>query len=65
MVSGADGFLERLRAHGAEYLVLTNNPLYTPGDLAHRLKTIGLEVPEERIFTSAMATAAFPGQPEA
>ena len=59
MVPGADAFLERLRARGAEYLVLTNNPLSTPGDLAHRLKTIGLEVPEERIFTSAIATARF------
>jgi NagD protein len=59
MIVGADAFLERLRARGAEYLVLTNNPLYTPRDLAHRLRTIGLDVPAERIFTSAMATARF------
>jgi NagD protein len=59
MIPGADAFLERLRARGAEYLVLTNNPLYTPRDLAHRLRTIGLDVPAERIFTSAMATARF------
>ena len=59
MIPGADGFLERLKARGAEHLVLTNNPLYTPGDLAHRLRTIGLTVPAERIFTSAMATARF------
>jgi NagD protein len=59
MIPGADGFLERLKARGAEYLVLTNNPLYTPGDLAHRLQTIGLAVPAEHIFTSAMATARF------
>ena len=39
--------------------MLTNNPLYTPRDLAHRLQSIGLEVPAERIFTSAMATARF------
>jgi NagD protein len=38
---------------------LTNNPLYTPGDLAHRLQTIGLDIPAERIFTSAMAAAQF------
>jgi NagD protein len=37
--------------------VLTSNPPYTPGDLAHRLKTIGLDIPPERMFTSAMATA--------
>ncbi len=59
IVPGAEGFLERLRTRNAEYLLLTNNPIYTPGDLAHRLKTMGLEVPEERIFTSAVATARF------
>jgi NagD protein len=60
-IPGADGFIRRLRERGAEYLVLTNNPMYTPGDLAHRLQTIGLDVPAERIFTSAMATARFLG----
>lgn len=59
VIPGAATFLDRLRACGAEYLVLTNNPLYTPGDLTHRLKTMGLEVPAQRIFTSAMATARF------
>jgi NagD protein len=59
LIPGADRFLERVRASGAEYLVLTNNPLYTPRDLAHRLGTIGLDIPPERIFTSAMATAHF------
>ncbi len=59
MIPGADAFLERLRARGAEYLVLTNNSRYTPGDLAHRLRAIGLEIPASRIFTSALATARF------
>lgn len=59
LIPGADAFLERLREAGAEYLVLTNNPIYTPGDLAHRLHITGLDVPAERIFTSAMATARF------
>ena len=59
MVPGADGFIQRLVERGAEYLVLTNNSMYTPGDLAHRLQAIGLNVPPERIFTSAMATARF------
>jgi hypothetical protein len=38
IIPGADQFLERLKARGAKYLVLTNNPLYTPGDLVHRLQ---------------------------
>jgi NagD protein len=59
MIPGADLFLERLKTRGAEYLVLTNTPTLTPGDLAHRFKTQGLDIPRERIFTSAMATAQF------
>lgn len=58
-VPGADRFIQTLKKRGVEYLVLTNNPVYTPRDLAHRLQSIGLEIPEERIFTSAMATARF------
>lgn len=59
MIPGADRFIASLNEHGAKYLVLTNNPNYTPGDLAHRLNIIGLEVPAERIFTSAMAMGRF------
>jgi NagD protein len=59
IIPGADQFIARLQASGATFLVLTNNPLYTPGDLAHRFKLIGLDIPPERIFTSAMATARF------
>jgi NagD protein len=59
LIPGAVDFLERLHEKGSEYLVLTNNSIYTPRDLTHRLKTIGLQVEQERIFTSAMATASF------
>jgi NagD protein len=59
LIPGASAFIQQLKDHGAEYLVLTNNPIYTPRDLAHRLHTMGLEIPAERIFTSAMATARF------
>jgi NagD protein len=59
LIPGADRFVQRLKERGAEYLVLTNNPIYTPGDLAFRLRIIGLDIPPERIFTSAMATARF------
>jgi len=59
MIPGADLFLEKLKSRKAEYLVLTNTPTCTPGDLALRFKTIGLNIPPERIFTSAMATSLF------
>jgi NagD protein len=50
-------FLERLRDGGAPFLVLTNNSMYTPRDLAARLRRNGLDVPEKAIWTSALATA--------
>jgi NagD protein len=59
MILGADRFISRLQELGREYLVLTNNSLYSPRDLAHRLHTVGLEIPTDRLFTSAMATADF------
>ncbi|MBN1267845.1 MAG: HAD family hydrolase [Anaerolineales bacterium] len=59
LIPGADIFLKRLRDTNQEYLVLTNNSIFTPRDLAHRLATLGLELDEDRIFTSALATARF------
>lgn len=59
IIPGADRFIERLNVAGSPYLVLTNNPIYTPRDLAHRLRTAGLRVGEDHIFTSALATAMF------
>lgn len=59
MIPGADLFIEKLKSYGLEFLILTNNPLYTTRDLAHRLLQIGLQIPPERIFTSAIATARF------
>jgi NagD protein len=58
-IPGADRFLAALRERGAPFLVLTNNSMYTPRDLAARLEASGLEVPEEALWTSALATARF------
>jgi NagD protein len=58
-IPGADRFLARLRERGTPFLVLTNNSIYTRRDLAARLRASGLEVPEEAIWTSALATAKF------
>ena len=58
-IPGAQRFIDALNDSGQQYLVLTNNPMYTPRDLAHRLQTAGLRVPIDRIFTSAIATARF------
>lgn len=58
-IPGAPEFIERMIAREIKFLILTNNPLYTQRDLEHRLKTSGLNVPAESIFTSAIATARF------
>lgn len=58
-VPGAKEFISRLRESGKSFLVLTNNSIYTPRDLAVRLRAAGLDVPEESIWTSALATAQF------
>ncbi len=59
LIPGADTFIESLKSKGIKFLVLTNNSVYTPIDLAHRLKNSGIDIEAEQIFTSAMATAAF------
>ncbi|MGE5695122.1 MAG: HAD-IIA family hydrolase [Candidatus Sericytochromatia bacterium] len=56
---GAADFLQRLVDAERRFLVLTNNSIFTPRDLAARLARSGLQVPEESIWTSALATAAF------
>jgi NagD protein len=58
-VPGAERFINRLRERGTPFLVLTNNSMYTARDLAARLATVGLDIPEEAIWTSALATARF------
>ncbi|MGH9021073.1 MAG: HAD-IIA family hydrolase, partial [Acidimicrobiales bacterium] len=59
MVEGANEFLDRLRATGRRFLVLTNNSLYAPDDLRARLAALGVEVESDQLWTSALATARF------
>lgn len=56
---GAAEFLARLEERGRRFLVLTNNSIFTPRDLSARLASSGLAIPEEAIWTSALATATF------
>ena len=58
-IPGAPEFVGRLKEREIPFLVLTNNSIYTRRDLAARLRASGLEVPEEAIWTSALATATF------
>ena len=56
---GAAEVVKQWKEEGLRFLVLTNNSIYTPRDLAARLKATGLAIPEEAIWTSALATADF------
>lgn len=58
-IPGAAQFLARLIEKDRNFLVLTNNSIFTQRDLSARLAHSGLEVPEGRIWTSAIATGQF------
>jgi NagD protein len=58
-VPGAAEFVRALRDADRPFLVLTNNSIFTPRDLRARLATSGIDLPEESIWTSALATAQF------
>ncbi len=59
VLPGVAEFIQWLQEEKKEYLFLTNNSGYTPRELHQKLARMGLEVPEEHFYTSALATAAF------
>jgi NagD protein len=59
VLPGAAELIAKWEKAGTPFLVLTNNSIYTPRDLSARLKAGGLNIPEDRIWTSALATASF------
>jgi NagD protein len=59
LIPGADAFLDRLHQRQIKFLIMTNNPLYTPRDLLHRLQRVGVNVTVDHLYTSALATAQF------
>jgi NagD protein len=58
-IPGAAEFITKLREYEIPFLVLTNNSIYTRRDLSARLHANGIEIKEENIWTSALATAGF------
>ena len=59
ILPGVAEFIQWLHEENKEYLFLTNNSGYTPRELNQKLARMGLDVPEEHFYTSALATAAF------
>lgn len=59
LLPGVAEFIQWLQEEDKRYLFLTNNSGYTPKELRQKLARMGLDVPEEHFYTSALATAAF------
>jgi NagD protein len=59
LIPGADIFIRELRQRGTPFRLLTNNSQRTRRDVAAKLARLGIDVEEEHVFTSAMATARF------
>ena len=59
ILPGVPEFIQWLHDEKKEYLFLTNNSGYRPRELNQKLARMGLDVPEEHFYTSALATAAF------
>jgi NagD protein len=59
LIPGAADFVHKLLAQEIPFLILTNNSRFIPRDLQVRLRYMGLNLPAEAIFTSALATAQF------
>lgn len=59
LLPGVTEFIEWLKNEEKGYLFLTNNSGCTPKELCQKMARLGLDVPEEHFYTSALATAAF------
>lgn len=59
LIPGADHFIHDLRRADVPFRFLTNNSQRTRRDMVARLVRLGLEVEEQHVYTSAMATAQF------
>jgi NagD protein len=62
LIPGADSFIQQLRDRDIPFRLLTNNSQRTCRDVVAKLARIGIDVEEEHVFTSAMATARFLAQ---
>jgi NagD protein len=59
IIPGADRFIASLKTLRRKFLFLTNASSKTPKELQAKLFRLGIEVPAESFYTSALATAAF------
>jgi 4-nitrophenyl phosphatase/NagD protein len=59
LLPGALEFIELCRVKGIDYLFLTNNSSKHRGQYAEKLRRLGLDIGEGKIFTSGEATAIY------
>lgn len=59
LLPGVTEFVEWLQREGKNFLFLTNSSERSPRELRQKLQRMGLDVPEDRFYTSALATAKF------
>jgi NagD protein len=62
LISGAERFIQQLRADNVPFRFLTNNSQRTRRDVAKKLQRMGIDIEEQHVFTCAMATARFLAQ---
>jgi NagD protein len=59
LLKGAGEFVDWLKATEMRFLFLTNSSERSPRELQQKLSRMGVEVPIEHFYTSALATAGF------
>lgn len=59
LLPGALEFIELLNQRGIDFLFLTNNSSRTRREYADKIRRMGLQITEDKIFTSGEATAWF------
>jgi len=59
LLPGVKKFLHWCHVNNKKFLFLTNNSKPTPRELQEKLKRLGLQLPEEVFWTSALSTANF------
>jgi NagD protein len=59
LIPGSDYFIQQLRTRNIPFRLLTNNSQRTRRDVVTKLGRLGIDVEEEHVFTSAIATARF------
>jgi 4-nitrophenyl phosphatase len=59
LLPGALDFIHLLDERGIQFLFLTNNSSRTQKEYADKIRRLGLDIPETKIFTSGEATAIY------